>query len=124
MRAPSGRLLALLLCVASAGCGLGDLSIDEADPGSVPAQPTYERDVRALMGYYCSPCHSPDAQLGTAGGYDYSSYGGVVAGYAGIVDQVFNKQSMPPGAARRLTLREEAIIERWAAQGFEVKASE
>ncbi|MCA9672412.1 MAG: hypothetical protein KC503_42755 [Myxococcales bacterium] len=116
------RVLAVfLVLLATASCGLGDLSIDEADPDSIPADPTYEGEVRPLMRYYCVACHAPSSQLGTAHDFDYSTYEGTKAGYGGILDTVFEQQSMPPGAARRMSPREEAIVKRWAEQGFKEK---
>ncbi|MCB9556904.1 MAG: hypothetical protein H6707_12430 [Deltaproteobacteria bacterium] len=118
MRSNAAVLLLIASTVVMLSCNYGGEPIDVVDPATIPQTVAYHDTVRAIMNYYCTACHSPGSQVGTIKDYDYSTYNGVVAGYSGIEETVYAEQSMPPGAARRLTAREQALLQRWAKNGF------
>jgi len=114
-------------------CGLGEATIEEVAPDSVPARPTYTAHARPVLTFYCANCHAnPGAHAGNSGAdggsgnsrcdddddLDYSSYLGSVACFRGVVTTVFEKATMPPGAARRIPPRGQAILRRWREAGF------
>lgn len=111
-------LTSLLFVIVS--CNSGSKSLLEADPGAVPATPTYVM-VQAVLDRACAPCHHSGGaprDLGLLeGDYDYSTCRGVVSGLGGIFDTAIRGSSMPPGAWPRLTAEEKLLIERWADQG-------
>jgi hypothetical protein len=131
----SKRLSALAALVALAGtaCGFGTLSLEEVDPDAIPPNPTYSQDIAPMMDYYCVACHDAKGQIGAQGddkrkaatpygddggeGIDLTSFEGVVGEFEEVEETILER-SMPPGAARRLTARDEAILFRWAEQGF------
>ncbi len=110
-----------LLLLANLGCGLGDGTLEEVDPASIPAEVTYTQHIKPRMEYFCVACHNPDASLGNAGGWDLSTYLLVRASYDSIATTSFLKRTMPPGGARRLTAEDEAYFNRWEALGFPEK---
>jgi len=118
-----GVVLAALLWGAAlaAGCGLGDGDLADVDPAAVPDKVTYAQHIKPRMEYYCVACHNPDSSLGNAGGWDYSSYKLVLAGYNSIERAAFKQLTMPPGGARKLTAEDIAIFRRWASLGFPEK---
>lgn len=110
---------AVAALVLVAGCGIGDSTLDELDPGAVPAVVTYRQHVQPRLDYYCVSCHNPDGPLGSAGGWDLSTYLFVRAAHASIMDAAVSRRSMPPGGARRLTPTDEAVLRKWKAGGFQ-----
>ena len=114
----SCQLLVLLASVtALAACGIADLS--DQDPKAIVDAPTYAVQIRPIMQYYCAGCHAPKTQLGpNLRGFDYSSYSGVLGGFSGIEETVFQLGSMPPGSATKVTLVEQAVLTRWQDNGF------
>lgn len=49
---------------------------------------------------------------------DLSTYELLLEDFEEVAEEMFEDRTMPPGASRRLTAREEAILTRWAAIGF------
>ena len=113
----SKALLVAALCGHGA-CGLGNDTLEQDDPAALPQTVTYARHVRPRMEHYCTGCHSPDSQIGTAGGWDFSSYALTRASFASIDAAALRAATMPPGGARKLSSRDIAIFRRWKAQGF------
>jgi len=121
-------VLASLVTGLVAACGSGDRPLDQVDPDSVPAEPTYDQ-VYAIIDRECVPCH----KSGDDGGedYAYSAPGAravlddapklndctsVVAQRNEIWTTIENN-SMPPGAWPRLTSEERLMIRRWIDNG-------
>lgn len=115
------RWAAITLSIAFQGnqlaCGLGDQTLAEVDPAALPQQVSYTRYVQPRVDYYCTACHTHDGPLGAAGRTDLSNYDEVRHAFDRSMEQIVSKR-MPPGGARRLTARDQAILERWKAQGF------
>jgi uncharacterized membrane protein len=110
--------LGLLALLGISACGVGDGTLADVDPESVPADVAYTTHVQPRIDHYCTSCHNPDGLLGNAGGWDFSSYQRV-RGAIDLIRQVaFEEKSMPPGGARRMSVRDAAILERWQATGF------
>jgi uncharacterized membrane protein len=118
----------LLLVIASCQ-GSGDLPLDQADPGAVASNPTFDQ-VNAIMHRSCVPCHQ-------GGGEDVAAFSlvdsrtlaladdaephlddclQIVAHRNAIWEQV-DSDRMPPGAWPRLTNEEKLIIRRWIDTG-------
>jgi hypothetical protein len=116
-----GVAAALVLAIGLAGCGMGDELLEEIDPFAVPATVTYDDHIRPRMEYYCVACHHPGGPLGTAGGWDFSSYELVKASFETIQFVTFVERRMPPGAARRMDGRDRAFFSRWKSSGFPEK---
>ena len=116
MRARSAA--ACVMLALSGGCGLGDGSLEEVDPASIPAKVSYAQHIQPRMEYYCVACHNPHGSLGNAGGWDFSSYLLVRAAYQTISEAAFTRRVMPPGGARKLTAQDIAIFRRWKSLGF------
>lgn len=126
--------LAAVTCVAASflGCGSGDLSLDEADPGAVAADPTYEQ-IFAIIQRECVPCHtdsddddeSEDKALrsdiavssGEGASPDLRLCESIVAFRQDIINRTITKNDMPPGAWPRLTNEEKLLIQRWVENG-------
>lgn len=121
-------VLASLVTGLVAACGSGDRPLDQVDPDSVPADPTYEQ-VYAIIDRECVPCH----QSGDDGGEDdvvgpnaartlledapkLNDCTSVVAQRNEIWTTIENN-SMPPGAWPRLTSEERLMIRRWIDNG-------
>ena len=113
------RPLAALVLVAIAGCGTGDLTIEEVDPQSAPATPTWSMHVAPIIEFHCVACHDPGGQAGAQEGYAYDTCAVTreKKGWDGLVETVFQEGSMPPGGAMRLQPWEELTLLRWRAQG-------
>ena len=127
------RLLLLagaLAMVVFLGCGSGDLTLDEADPGSVAANPTWDQ-VFPIFQRECAPCHTdsegeeedePEDRspgLAPAGGVepDLQTCLTIIENLDDSLERIFEDNDMPPGAWPRLTSEEKLIIQRWIEQG-------
>jgi len=120
--------LGLGLMVFLNGCAPGAATLDG---GAVPTNPTYAKDIAPIMDRHCVRCHE-------AGGVRYD--GVVVDTYGGIADELdevvctsIGREvmdlypdacqeredvfSMPPGAAERLDLIEQATLAIWVTNG-------
>jgi len=111
------HVLALSCLFTQVGCGSQSDSLAEVDPDSIPENVNYRDHVGPRINYYCTSCHNPDGMLGSAGGWDLSSYDNVVNGFDRILS-VIQEQWMPPGSSRKPSPRDEAILERWQELGF------
>ena len=100
----------LMLALFVSACGFGTQSIEDLDPNSIPQVPAYEADVAPIIEYYCIACHQGQF---AANGIILSTEDDVVALCDLVAEQMFFSREMPPGAARRLTPAEEAILKRW-----------
>ena len=101
--------MALLL-----GCGFGDTPFEQLDPATVVANPTWTAHVAPRIDYYCLSCHDPDAQVGTSGGWDFSTCTVVLGAIEPIRQEAVVKRSMPPGARDKVRAEDWAVIKRWA----------
>lgn len=101
-----------------AGCALGEGTIEEVDPASLPPVVTWDEHIAPLLDRYCATCHSEATDFGAAEGYDYGSLAGAICGFEGLEETLFEEVSMPPGAAPWPDGRQEALLRRWRAQGF------
>ncbi len=111
-----------------AGCGSGDLTLDEADPDAVAANPTWDQ-VFGIFQRECAPCHTDDEGedepedrmpgLAPLGGVDpdLQTCLSIIENLDDSLDRIFDSNDMPPGAWPRLTSEERLIIERWNEQG-------
>jgi hypothetical protein len=138
---PLARRVDLLLLPALLACGSGDLTLNEADPQIVAQKPAWA-EVEPIIQRDCVPCHAgidlgdgddDDDDEGDEG--DDKPAGGrlttaassndpglescpsVVANLDDVVEEIFDDNSMPPGAWPRLSSRQKLIIERWIAAG-------
>ncbi|UCH83000.1 MAG: hypothetical protein JSW50_11075 [Candidatus Latescibacterota bacterium] len=120
-------IVALTIFVAAVvGCASGDRPLEAVDPDSVPADPTWDQ-VFSIIQRECTPCHNDDNGKdedddGSENGDDdddpnYETCEGVVGGLSDLYDEVFEKNTMPPGAWPRLTSEEKLIIQRWIDNG-------
>jgi hypothetical protein len=107
------RITLSLIATLFAGCFSGEFLIGEIDPESIPEVPTYSEHVKPIMEYYCVACHYPGGEEP-----DLSTYEAVLDDFEETAEEVFESRSMPPGASRRLSPREETILARWAALEF------
>ena len=113
------RVRVLLAGLLATGCG--DLALEDVAPESIPALPTYAVHIQPIVSHYCVPCHSETTRPGKRGeesDQNYTTYEGTVAGYHGIETNVLKKDKMPPGAARRVTSWEKAVLVRWSKVGY------
>lgn len=112
-------LCATLLGVAlpTASCALGEGTLEEVDPESIPAVVTWDDHVAPLMERYCAGCHSDDVAV-PAAGIAYDSREQTACDFEEIEEVIFEHGSMPPGGARRLDGWDRAVLLRWADQGF------
>lgn len=109
-------LFAAIICgafIALAGCGSGDLTLGQADPKAVPADPSFDL-VFSIIERECVSCHGSDSSEERP---NLSTCEDVVAQSLLIETEVLIKNSMPPGAQPRLTSEEKLIIERWLENG-------
>lgn len=119
-----------MVIAAVIACGSGDLPLDEVDPGSVPANPTYDQ-VYAIIDRACVPCHTDGEEDGeeddapvkgdadarfVEGAFDLSTCTAVVARREDSWETIVNN-TMPPGAWPRLTSAERLTIQRWMDNG-------
>lgn len=115
-----GVLLSIL-----AACASGDRTLNEADPGIVAQRPAYAQ-VEPIFQADCVPCHSgTDERAGRrlttmvaiANDPGLESCQSIVNNLEDVVEEIFDKNSMPPGAWPRLTSKERLTIERWIDGG-------
>lgn len=105
------------LSLLAGACGAGEGTLEEIDPGSAPARPTYSEHIAPIMEEYCTACHAPDAQPGEAEGYGYETCAKVKRYWGGVILTVFKEDSMPPGGAQRVPEADRLALMRWYAQG-------
>jgi hypothetical protein len=111
----SGRIGAYFLVVLSLaaiaalpiGCGSGDVPLAEADPEAVPEVTSWEQ-VFSIFQRECLPCHGQ-------GGKEprLETCADIIDSYESSLEQIFQKNEMPPGAWPRLSSEEKLIIERF-----------
>ncbi len=89
------------------GCGSGDRPLAEVDPAAVPDTTTYDQ-VFNIVQRDCLPCHD---EGGTEPPYDTCE--NVVANFDALFEEIFVKNTMPPGAWPRLSSEERLVILRW-----------
>ena len=115
-----GVLLSIL-----AACASGDRTLNEADPGIVAQRPAYAQ-VEPIFQADCVPCHSgADERAGRrlatmvaiANDPGLESCQSIVNNLEDVVEEIFDKNSMPPGAWPRLTSKERLTTERWIDGG-------
>ena len=127
-----GVLLSIL-----AACASGDRTLNEADPGIVAQRPAYAQ-VEPIFQADCVPCHSgTDERAEYDRLFDEARAGrrlatmvaianddpglescqSIVNNLEDVVEEIFDKNSMPPGAWPRLTSKERLTIERWIDGG-------
>ncbi len=114
-----------LLAVLLGACNSGSKTLLQADPGAVPAHPTYAM-VHSIVDRACAPCHksggAADTTLTGSSRFhehdlDYATCAGIQDGIQGLIDTGVDRESMPPGAWPRLTEEEKLVILRWVADG-------
>ncbi len=126
------RRLAWVALLLAAGCGRGDLPLDQVDPDAVPLDPDFAL-VYDIFDRQCIPCHSgsgpgdaPPARDGATGAAatalggsepGLSTCADIIANLGDIERDVFRDNSMPPGAWPRLTSEEKLILFRWISNG-------
>jgi hypothetical protein len=134
------KLLGAIAAALLAACGSGDLTLNEADPDIVPQKPTFAQ-VYPIFQRDCIPCHSGiDLKGGDEDDDDERRRAGraataasvepglescqaIVSNLKDIVEDIFEKNNMPPGAWPRLTSKEKLIIERWIATNPETRCN-
>jgi len=109
------------------GCGSGDLTLAEADPDAVPADPDFDL-VFSIVQRECTPCHKEE---GEDDGHEHAPARAAAEGEdirlvdcLDIIDHAdeiyattIGNNTMPPGAWPRLTSEEKLVIERWIENG-------
>lgn len=135
-RAPAVTLLAAL------SCGCADSVLDQADPASFEAEPTWSEDIAPLLERSCVSCH--DGRGAFEGGVELATYAAarstrVPATCTAISQDVadhfadvlvlptdsggdascsgWEPLSMPPGTATRLSPTEQVLLARWVELG-------
>jgi len=114
------------------GCGKGNLTLEQADPGAVPLDPDFKL-VFDIIDRQCVPCHgagsdstggdvpaqqNPGGETGVLGvGPDLSTCVLIVRNRFAIQRDVLDTRRMPPGAWPRLTSEETLTIQRWLVNG-------
>ena len=88
------------------GCGFGDQTLDEVDPGAAPLEPTWSAHVEPIMYRRCTACHSEDAQPGEVDGYGFETCDKLKTHEEEFRESTFEEKTMPPGGAERLTSAE------------------
>lgn len=113
-----GCLLGLWLCT---GCGMGEKTLQQVAPDNLPTTVSFSRHILPIMNLYCVSCHrSP-----TTGGecdedrLNYGTYEGTKSCFSELVESVFQKNDMPPGAARRLSSYDKLLLLEWQKGGFQ-----
>lgn len=110
------------------GCGSGDLTLAEADPDAVPADPDFDL-VFSIVQRECTPCHKEEGEddegegapgRAAAEGEDIRLVDclDIVENAEEIYDTTIGNNTMPPGAWPRLTSEEKLVIERWIDNGM------
>ena len=97
---------ALGLPALIAACGRGDKTLLEADPGAVPAAPTYD-DVRAILDLNCVPCHKGQGSDLTIRP-NLETCDGLMGDLGRVVQDAVELENMPPGAWPRSERRGQA----------------
>lgn len=89
------------------GCASGDSPLAEADPDAVPQSTTFDQ-VSAIIERECRPCHDE-------GGQDppFDTCEHILENYRDLIEQVIQKNRMPPGAWPRLSSEEKLTLTRW-----------
>ena len=107
--------LTFLLTIV-AGCASGDGSLEAVDPDTVSADPSWDR-VFSIIQRDCTPCHDDDFP-------PYVTCEDVIAAIDDLYEDVFIKNSMPPGAWPRLTSEEKLAIQRWIDNGMKAPCTD
>jgi mono/diheme cytochrome c family protein len=121
-------ILTTVTLMALGGCDSGDLTLDQADPDAVPAEPTFDQ-VFSIFQRECAPCHTDDdddgedtAEQDSPGrspggvGPNYSTCASIIQNLDSALGSIFGNNDMPPGSWPRLTSEEKLIIQRWVEQ--------
>ena len=98
-------------------CGAGDGTLEEVDPEAAPAAPTWSAHIEPIMSFYCTACHAPEAQTGTAEGVDLSTCQQVGRQRVLVMESAVADKYMPPGGAMRVSSTEALTLQRWYDQG-------
>jgi hypothetical protein len=107
LRALATAALLLAVNLFTGGCGSGDRPLAEVDPAAVPDTTTYDQ-VFSIIQRECLPCHDDG---GTEPPYDNCDH--VIANFDALFEEVFVKNTMPPGAWPRLSSEERLVLLRW-----------
>ena len=124
--------LTFLLAII-AGCASGDGSLEAVDPDAVSADPSWDQ-VFSIIQRDCTPCHDDDGEDSKDDGEDededdddfppYVTCEDVIAAIDGLYEEVFEKNTMPPGAWPRLTSDEKLAIQRWIDNGMKAPCTD
>ena len=124
--------LTLLLAII-AGCASGDGSLEAVDPDAVSADPSWDQ-VFSIIQRDCTPCHDDDGEDSKNDGEDededdddfppYVTCEDVIAAIDDLYEEVFEKNTMPPGAWPRLTSEEKLAIQRWIDNGMKAPCTD
>jgi uncharacterized membrane protein len=123
-------LAAAVFLVVLAGCGSGDLTLEQADPNAVAQAPSWE-SVNAIFQRQCVPCHTDDSaaedlRYGPDAGANVTAGGtspgletceAIIENFPECYQRIFVTNDMPPGAWPRLTSEEKLTIQRWFDAG-------
>ena len=104
------RIALPLLALTVAACSSGDALLEQVDPEAVALQPTFEQ-ANAIIERECNACHSGLAEP------RLDSCEAVRRNLGGILEEVFDDNSMPPGAWPRLSSEDRLTLWRWITQG-------
>jgi uncharacterized membrane protein len=99
------------------GCAAGDRPLEAVDPNAAPADPSWNQ-VFSIIQRECTPCHND----GGTNSEDedrpkYVTCEDVIGELGDLYEEVFEKNTMPPGAWPRLTSEEKLTIKRWIENG-------
>jgi uncharacterized membrane protein len=100
--------------VVIVGCASGDRPLDAVDPNAVPADPSWHQ-VFSIIQRECTPCHGDGGA-----GPRYVTCEDVIGDLGGLYAEIFQNNTMPPGAWPRLTSEEKLAIQRWIDNGATV----
>jgi mono/diheme cytochrome c family protein len=111
------RLLVLATLAVVFGCDYYNEK-NPPDPSTItPATVSWSRVSAEFFGPRCAICH------GNGGAnFNSSDYGSVVAQYARIEQEVFERKRMPPDSP--LTAYEQALLSTWIDNGMPYEASQ
>jgi uncharacterized membrane protein len=99
------------------GCASGDHPLDVVDPDAVPADPSWSQ-VFSIVQRECTPCHKDGASSGEdEDDPRYVTCEDVISELGDLYEEIFEKNTMPPGAWPRLTSEEKLTIQRWIDNG-------